>query len=157
MEEISKIYNYIRPYAKLILIVLSFFMFFFLSIGDAIEDEGNGWVIVFDGNGQGFARVACAFMLISALAACVFQFVKIENNTLPLSMIGFILAFVMSFLMAVTVDSSESLGWAALLYIILALPAACLSICQYIYDKPQNLPTPPNSSVTMSNYTNFRR
>lgn len=136
MEEIRKLYDIIKPYAKLILLGLAIVMFLFLSLGGMYEDEGNGWQFLFNGYGEGFPRFACALMLLATIGAGVFQVVKIQGSEFPLSMTCFLVAFAASFLFAVTMDSDEDMGVGSLMSLIISAVASFVSVVQYLCEKP---------------------
>ena len=136
MDEIRRFYDIIKPYAHLILIALAILMFMFLPPGGIYEDEGNGWQFVFSDDGPWYQRIACGMMIMATIGSIAFQFIKIPDMPIPLSLLLFGIVFIASFFFAVTMDSDEDMGIGALMTIILSAIATFLSLVQFLCERP---------------------
>lgn len=120
MDELTKA---IEQNKKVIFIALAAVMFVCFAFCPAVDVLGkvqfNGFEIVFDGEGIGFARFLSVLLIIAPIVIGVFNLVEVKLQSANL--IGFTAAFALCAILGIKLEEGVSLAWGSWIYLFAAL------------------------------------
>lgn len=125
MNDFSNSVQKNKQVINFVLALLMFVFFAFCPVCDILGKAAvNGFGVLFDGRGLGFARFMSALLLILPIVFIILEFVdikmsdQIKKNT---GLICFALAILFFILFAVSLPKGTSTAWGAYLYFVLSI------------------------------------
>lgn len=127
MDDLTKKIEENKRTIMVCIAALMFILFAFCPAFDILgKAKASGFELVFDGDGAGFSRIVSALMLIAPVVAIIGQFTELKYKP-NFDTICYLVAFILGFILTVSLPSGISFAWGSWCYMILALLG--LAVC----------------------------